>query len=202
MWASNWYRGQKEAELAKKAIAERDTIAKDYLKLTKKEHFLEIIQKGESKFIEFKSTLRYCLKTMKPEKYIEFSTIKNIAAFLNTEGGTLFIGVDDKGEIVGLESTDFMTFNSDNKVDELLKHFDNLIAKYFGNENNANISIVLKTFEDKTIAVLDIKPNIIGPTILKNKDKINKEEFYIRRNASAISLSMGEFFIYSKKKWS
>ena len=38
-WNINWFRGQKEAELAKKAITERATIANDYLKLTKKEHF-------------------------------------------------------------------------------------------------------------------------------------------------------------------
>ena len=200
-WNINWFRGQKEAELAKKAITERATIANDYLKLTKKEHFLDVIQKGESKFIEFKSSLRYCPKTLKPEKHVEFSSIKNIAAFLNTEGGTLFIGIDDKGEIMGLEATDFKTFNGDNKVDEFLKYFDNLIAKYIGNDKTSDVSIVLEKIEDKTIAILKIKHNTIGPTILTNKSKVSKDEFYIRRNASAIPLSMNEFFTYSKEKW-
>ena len=200
-WKINWFRGQKEAELAKKAITERDIIANDYLKLTKEEHFLDVIQKGESKFIEFKSSLRYCLKTLKPEKHVEFSSIKNIAAFLNTEGGTLFIGISDNREIMGLEATDFKTFNGDNKVDEFLKHLDNLIANYIGNDKTINISIVLEKIEDKTIAILNIKHNTAGPTILINKGKGSKEEFYIRRNASAISLSMDEFFTYSKGKW-
>ena len=48
MWILNWYRGSEEGQL-KNVIAERDTIADDYRLLTEKEHFLEIIKKGETK---------------------------------------------------------------------------------------------------------------------------------------------------------
>lgn len=165
------------------------------------ENILEIINKGESKSIEFKSTLRFCLKTNKPEKIIEFSTIKNIAAFLNTNGGKLFIGVDDNGNILGIENTDFTTFKEENKTDEFLKHLDNLISKYFGNGYTRNFEVKFIKIENKTVAVLDISPNNQGPTIIKNYEKNNQDIFYVRRNASAIALNMNEFYIYSKDRW-
>src|SRR5690606_31912102 len=69
-----------------------------------------IIDIGENSNIEFKSTLRVDIKTNKPEKYIEISAMKTIAAFLNTNGGVLFIGVNDDKNILGL-THDFDSFN-------------------------------------------------------------------------------------------
>ena len=62
-----------------------------------------MLKTGENNFIEFKSTLRYCLRNDQPEKYIEFSIAKTLNAFLNSEGGTLIIGVDDVGDVLGLD---------------------------------------------------------------------------------------------------
>ena len=165
------------------------------------ENLLEIINGGENKLVEFKSTLRFCLKNLKPEKIVEYSTIKNISAFLNTNGGKLFVGIDDNGEILGLEKTDFETFNEENKTDAFLKHLDNLISKYFGNHFTRNFEIYFKKIEDKTIAIIDILPNNQGPTIIKSFGNNGQDTFYVRRNASAIALNMKDFFSYSKDRW-
>ena len=64
----------------------------------------ELIKRGESKTLEFKSTLRWNLKEdRKDDKFVTHATLKTIAAFLNTEGGDLLIGVADDGSIVGIE---------------------------------------------------------------------------------------------------
>ena len=34
-----------------------------------------------------------------------------IAAFANSQGGSIWVGVDDRGEVVGLESTDVQRLN-------------------------------------------------------------------------------------------
>lgn len=94
---------------------------------------LKLIAIGESKTVEFKGTLRYCLRQNSPQKYVEHSAIKNLAAFLNSEGGTLFIGVDDDGVILGLEDTDFKSFKNTNNKDAFNLHFDDLVQTYFGN---------------------------------------------------------------------
>lgn len=161
----------------------------------------DYIKKGETKNIEFKSSLRYCLKTTKAEKYIEHSAIKNICAFLNSTGGKLIIGLADDGEILGLENTDFKTFNEKDKKDAFLKHLDNLISKYFGNDLSLNLTVEFENIDSKIVCEIDILPNNNGPIFLKNPEKNNSEEFYIRRNASAITLNMDEFYKYSKERW-
>jgi transcriptional regulator with XRE-family HTH domain len=165
-----------------------------------KTSIVEFIKKGETKNIEFKSSLRYCLKSLKSEKFIEHSAIKNICAFLNSNGGKLIIGVEDNGEILGLENTDFITFKEDDKKDAFLKHFDNLISKYFGNDLSLNLVVNFEKVDSKSVCEIDVIPNNNGPIFLKNPDN-NKEEFYIRRNASAVALNMDEFYKYSRERW-
>jgi type I restriction enzyme R subunit len=64
----------------------------------------ELIKRGESKTLEFKSTLRWNLKEdRQDDKAVTHAVLKTIAAFLNTEGGDLLIGVADNGSVVGIE---------------------------------------------------------------------------------------------------
>lgn len=64
----------------------------------------EAIKSGEGQTVEFKRTL---LAGQKPQSIIAksmvFNIFKSIAAFLNTDGGKLIIGVDDEGNIIGLD---------------------------------------------------------------------------------------------------
>ncbi|MEX0845127.1 MAG: ATP-binding protein [Balneolaceae bacterium] len=52
-----------------------------------------LIQTGESSFLEFKHSVA------SPEKIA-----REIAAFANTKGGTILIGVEDNGEMIGVDS--------------------------------------------------------------------------------------------------
>src|ERR1700736_4234749 len=64
----------------------------------------ELIKRGESKTLEFKSTLRWNLKEdRRDDKAITHAVLKTIAAFLNTDGGDLLVGVADDGSIIGIE---------------------------------------------------------------------------------------------------
>jgi ATP-dependent DNA helicase RecG len=55
-----------------------------------KETILDLIKKGESETVEFKSTL-------------DQAAIETLAAFANTKGGYVFVGVADSGKIVGVQ---------------------------------------------------------------------------------------------------
>src|SRR5690606_7134738 len=64
----------------------------------------ELIKRKESKTLEFKSTLRWSLKDdNQDDEGVTHAVLKTIAAFLNTEGGGLLIGVADDGSVVGIE---------------------------------------------------------------------------------------------------
>ncbi len=62
-----------------------------------------LIKAGESATVEFKSSARWDMRQNKLNKELEQVIVKTVAGFLNTEGGTLLIGVDDGGIIVGLQ---------------------------------------------------------------------------------------------------
>jgi hypothetical protein len=62
----------------------------------------EIIGNGENDFVEFRSSIRWDYATKKINKTLEHDIAKTIAAFLNSEGGRLFIGIDDNGSVLGI----------------------------------------------------------------------------------------------------
>ena len=71
----------------------------------------ELIRRGESDRLEFKSTARWNLHTQARDERIEQVIAKTVAGFLNTDGGTLLIGVNDDAEVVGL-TADFAVVKS------------------------------------------------------------------------------------------
>ena len=67
-----------------------------------------LIRRGEDDSLEFKSSFRYDYRLQKVNKALEAVIMKTLAGFMNTQGGSLLIGVADDGSIVGLEN-DFQT---------------------------------------------------------------------------------------------
>lgn len=154
------------------------------------EQILDLIRAGETDKTEFKSTLRWNIKAGKAGKEIELASMKTLSAFMNTDGGTLLIGVEDSGDILGLDADDFKN------DDKALLHLNNLIAQHIGLEFSRFISFDLKTVNDKKIFVIDCSPSE-EPVFLKNKES---EEFYIRVGPGSRKLSMSEVIEYLKKR--
>src|SRR5207253_7846290 len=62
----------------------------------------ELLKQHESKTLEFKSTLRWNLRENRKDDVVTHAVVKTIAAFLNTEGGDLLIGVADDKTVIGI----------------------------------------------------------------------------------------------------
>lgn len=87
----------------------------------------ELIKRGESKTLEFKSTLRWSLKEdRRDDKGVTHAALKTIAAFLNTEGGDLLIGVADDGSIVGIERDQL------ENDDKFMRHLTQIVRNGMG----------------------------------------------------------------------
>ena len=139
---------------------------------------LNMIKTGENEKLEFKSTLRINLHTKKPDKKIEDSFLKTINAFLNTDGGTLLIGVSDNGTIIGIEKDGFPN------NDKLYRHYSNLIKYHIGNEYLPFIKSSIIEIDDKHI--LKIKCYRSNKeTFLKTDDN---EDFYVRSGSASVKL--------------
>lgn len=86
----------------------------------------DLIAGGETRAVEFKSTLRMNLHTGQVDDKIQVSALKTIAGFLNAKGGTLLIGVADNGEVLGLDADGFQN------EDKLGLHLVNLVKDRIG----------------------------------------------------------------------
>lgn len=157
----------------------------------------DLIKKGENNFVEFKSSLRYCYREEKKMDYIEKAIAKTINAFLNSEGGNLFIGVDDNGNILGLDN-DFKTFGKNNSKDRFLLKFDNIIRDYLGNENITDIEGQFIQVENREIFWVKVQPSS-RPVFMKGG---SNEEFYVRGSASSQPYEMREALDYIERHWS
>jgi len=67
------------------------------------DEIIDLIRGGETAEVEFKETFQTDIISNKKLKKLMDSTLKPICAFMNTRGGHVFIGVDDRGNITGLE---------------------------------------------------------------------------------------------------
>ena len=63
---------------------------------------IQDVEEGEK--VEFKSSIIYSPNSGQPDSSQPFAIAKEIAAFMNTDGGTLYLGVKDDGTICGVES--------------------------------------------------------------------------------------------------
>ena len=76
----------------------------------------DLLAAGESQTTEFKSTARWNLHTQTQDPRMEQAVVKTVCGFLNAEGGSLFIGVDDEGRPLGLDN-DLGTLGSKASLD-------------------------------------------------------------------------------------
>jgi ABC-type amino acid transport substrate-binding protein len=154
-----------------------------------------IIDKGENDAIEFKSSLRWDYKQEKINKALEYVIVKTISAFMNTDGGMLFIGIDDEGNALGLEK-DYATFSKKNR-DGFLLALTNLINLHLGKSSHRFIDVNIIAINEKDVCIVKIERSD-RPVFLGQKDN---EEFYIRASASSQPMGMREAYQYINSHW-
>lgn len=159
-----------------------------------------LISKGENTYIEFKSTLRYDTQTEKVNKGLEDVVMKSIAAFSNTEGGRLLIGINNDGYILGIEN-DYSTLKHPTR-DFFELHIRTLVETYYGNAfSSENLRIYFVNEDDKDICIINVKKgNEPVYTKVVNKQGVQEEKFYIRTGNSSREISYtSEIIAYVKK---
>ena len=145
------------------------------------------IQAGENETLEFKSTLRWNVHTNQRDKKIEHACLKTIAAFLNTRGGTLLIGVNDEGVAMGLEADKF------NNMDTMTRYLENLIVKKIGMRFMGEyVTVSVETVAGKQVLQVDCKPSD-EPAYIRDDAE---EFFYIRTGSSSRDLGKSEIHEY------
>jgi type I restriction enzyme R subunit len=145
----------------------------------------ELIKQGESKTLEFKSTLRWSLKEdRQDDKGVTHASLKTIAAFLNTEGGDLLIGVADNGSIVGIERD---RLEND---DKFMRHLAQVVRNGLGDRAGTCIDPKTQIVEGKTVCIVSCQRSP-EPVFLKWKgvEAAADGDFYVRSGPGTVKLS-------------
>ncbi|MEB3233296.1 MAG: response regulator [Leptolyngbyaceae bacterium] len=151
----------------------------------------ELITQPESPRLEFKSTFQWDVRQNCQNKALRFSILKSVAAFLNTEGGTLVIGVEDNGNIFGLEKD--LSLLPKANLDQFEQTLINLIIERLGTESTQFINIRFEAIDNKSTCAIDVRKGS-SPTFIKGEKK--DLEFYVRAGNTSRSLNMQEFYTY------
>ena len=145
----------------------------------------ELIKHGESKSLEFKSTLRWNLKEdRRDDKRVTHAALKTIAAFLNTEGGDLLLGVADDGAVVGIEKD-----RLDND-DKFMLHLAQVVRNALGDRAGTCIDPRTQIVDGKSVCVVSCQRSP-EPVFLSWKGVESEEDgdFFVRSGPGTLKLS-------------
>jgi hypothetical protein len=151
---------------------------------------LALVHVPEHERLERKSTLRWDLKTNVVNKSLEKAAVKTVAAFMNSQGGNLLLGVGDKGEAVGLEH-DYATLPRSD-ADGLQNHFSNVLAAMLGSSLRRHVSLRTFAHDGKECLLVSVAPSD-RPAYVRDQDH---EEFFIRTGNGTTPLRMSDAHVY------
>jgi hypothetical protein len=154
----------------------------------------ELVSLGESATLEFKSTLQWDVVRNHVNKDLRFSVLKTIAAFLNSAGGTLVIGVEDDGHILGLERDLQVVQGSQDRFEQTLM---NLVSDRIGAQFSPFIKVRFEQTDEQTVCVVDVD-RAPEPVFM---DGPRGKEFYTRLGNTTRALDPEETVSYVQMNW-
>ena len=144
----------------------------------------DLIKRGESKTLELKSTLRWNLKEDRlDDKGVTHAALKSIAAFLNTEGGDLLLGVANDGAIVGIARD---RLEND---DKFMLHLAQVVRNGLGDRAGTCIDPKTQVVQGKTVCVVSCQRSP-EPVFLKWKgmESDSEGDFFVRSGPGTLKL--------------
>ncbi len=156
----------------------------------------ELIEGDETFAVEFKSTARWNLRDGVKDRRMEDAVVKTVAAFLNTDGGTLFIGVDDERRPLGLghDTPLVRPPNVDGLVNWLTTHLAGALTHTAVMRTRARI----EELGGVEICRVDVARSS-QPVMARMSTK--DERFWVRMNNSSRALPELEIEDYCRDHW-
>lgn len=149
----------------------------------------ELVKLGESSVLEFKSTLQWDVVHKQLNKALRKSCLKTIAALMNTDGGTLLIGVEDDGNIIGLDHDLSLLGGSRDKFEQTLV---NTVSDEIGPALTHYYKIRFEPADGKLVCVVEVDAVSDGVFVKGEKGK----EFFIRAGNTTKSLDPADTHAY------
>ena len=170
---------------------------------TLKSEFLRNLQMDEMSLVEFKETFSFPVDTekksseisKKDKKEIQSYVAKTIAAFANANGGTLYVGIEDRTKkIKGLERDYQLLQDGKRDADGLEISMRTNLPNFFerGNRIFEYVKIRFIKIDDNDVCVIKVTRSDIA--FVLNKE--SRDFFYVRSGGSSENYSGTKFLDY------
>jgi type I restriction enzyme R subunit len=168
-----------------------------YEGLKKRKTVPQLVDEGENEKVEFKSSARWNYKAGQATKDIEDAAVRTVAAFLNSEGGTLLVGVDDEGTVLGLGP------DLEQVKGEDLDAYENwlmgsLLQTAVGKAAASLVNVSFVDMNGGTVCRLDVQPS---PSPVFARMSEASDVFWARLGNSTHELTGNELLHYIQQQW-
>lgn len=157
----------------------------------------ELIAAGESDNVEFKGTARFNAHMPEADPRLELTVLKTIAGFANAHGGTLLIGVDDDGQLLGLDGDLALMKKPD--VDRYQLWLTDLLETAIGKPAAAGVTVAFPDVDGSPVCRVDVRRSR-APVFLRPPGT-KLDEFWVRIGNSTRLMSGNDVFTYTKQHW-
>ena len=166
---------------------------------------LELMAEGEDERTEFKSTARCNLRTRQRDETIELQAVRSVAGFLNSEGGTLLIGVDDNGQPVGIEPDyEFIArapgASNEPDVDRYELWLRDHLQRCLGAVALTKVDITFTQFGAGTVCRVEVRA-ADKPVFVDTPGGGRTADFYVRIGNSTRKLATDEVLAYERTRF-
>lgn len=162
--------------------------------------FSDLLAAGESQMVEYKSTARWNLHTEQVDKKMEHVVVKTVCGFLNSEGGTLLIGVDDDGTVLGLER-DFATLGNKPNRDGYELFLRQLLESNLSVQTAGIVKVRFESVSGSDVCVVSVaasgKPSFAKPL----EGGQGASEFWVRIGNATKQLHGDDMVDYQSDHW-
>ncbi|QQR89786.1 MAG: ATP-binding protein [Myxococcales bacterium] len=154
-----------------------------------------LIRLGENEHIEFKSTVRWDMQREKVNKKLSDVVAKTIAALANHGGGSLLIGINDDGKILGL-NLDYQTLKKPNR-DGFEQLVMTLVRERLGGHVCRLIHVLFANLEGHDVCRIVVEPSD-APIFF---DDGTSTCFFVRTGNASRELDVRETIQFVASRW-
>jgi hypothetical protein len=161
----------------------------------------DLIEAGESQTLEFKSTARWNIHMRQHDPRMEHSVVKTVCGLLNAEGGSLLIGVNDEGKLLGLDD-DLGTLGSNANADGYELFLRQLLDTNLSVITAATVRIRFHRVEACLICQVVVAPS--GKPVFAKPSKGgvgNGSEFWVRIGNATKQMHGDDMVHYQEVHW-
>ncbi len=161
----------------------------------------ELLRVGESQTVEFKSSARWNLRAKMRDKTMEHVVVKTVCGFLNAEGGKLLIGVDDNGNVIGLDA-DMRTLGQRGNRDGYELFLHQLLDKNLSIPTAGIVRVSFENLANSVVCAVSVA-SAGKPVFAKALEGVGGEysEFWVRIGNATKQLHGDDMMEYRSIHW-